>query len=543
MMTIAKLVTLSLLAAAPPDEVLARVDGKPVTAQQLTERMKTRSSETPSEARALVQDLVNDELLAREGYRQALDKTPAVAAAAEAARLKVAAERFLEKEVYSNVKIEDAQVKQLFHETGDSAKVQMIILATEDDAKALLARLAKGARFSDEAKHSLDPAGVEKRGDYGEMTRGQLEGAVKDLAFAAPLGKPAGPVKLPLGVAVLLITARTVADEAALPARRADIVRFAEAQLRSVLRKHIVDQLRAKQKIVVDQAFLASTGTRLDATPAQAEYVVARVGSRGITYGAVLAQQRKSFGGAMGSHMSGPRVKEELVWSEVDELLLQDAAAAAGFGREPQTLEVARRAERDAVIRELTNRARAAVPQPAPAALQAFLEAHPADYTRPQSRSCSHLVVRDEAEAKQLRAQLAKGDRFEDLAAEHSLDKGSAVRGGLLGELDDRVLDALGKEQGEPTLAAAMRGAQPDVVSEPVKGARGWHLVRCGAVTPARRLTLDEVRPQLTERAWFEERQAAVGKLVTRLREGAKVSLDEAALQRVVAMLAAEKKR
>lgn len=543
MIAIAKLVTLVVLGAVTPDEVLGQVDGRPVTARQFIERLKTRSSETPSDARAVLQDLVNDELLAREGYRQGLEKTPVVAAAAEAARLKLAAERFLEGQVYSNVKIEDTQVKQLFHETGDTARVQMIILASEDDAKALLVRLAKGAKFADEAKQSLDPAGVEKRGDYGELTRGQLEGELRDLAFTLPLGKPAGPVKLPLGVAVVLIAARTVADEATLPARKPDILRFAEAQLRSMLKKHIVDQLRAKAKVVVDQAFLASTGTRLDATPAQAAYVVARVGSRAVTYGAVLAQQRKSFGGSMGSHMSGPRVKEELVWSDIDELLLQDAAVAAGFGREPETLEAARRAERDAVIREVANRTRAAVPQPGPTALRAFLEAHPTDYTRPPSRSCSHLVVRDESEAKQLRAQLAKGDRFEDLAVEHSLDQGSAVRGGLLGELDDRVLDGLGREQGEPNLAAAMRSAQPNVVSAPVKGARGWHLVRCGAVTPARRLALDEVRPQLTERAWFEQRQAAVGQLVSRLREGAKVSLDEAALQRVVASLAAEGKR
>lgn len=530
------MVTLALL-SAPADEVLARVDGAAVTSRQLAERLTQTAG--AADARALVEDLVNDELLAREGYRQGLEKSAPAVAAFQATRLRLAAELFLEKDVYSTIKIDDAQVRALFHETGDSVRLRMIILASEDDAKATLERLLKGAKFADEAKHSLDPAGAQKQGDYGDQSRGQLEGALRDFAFSVPLGKPAGPVKLLLGVAVVLVDARSVMDEAKLPARRAEIVGFAEARGRVMVRKHIVENLRTKQKIVVDAEFLKATGTRLDATPAEAERIVARVGPRAITYGAVLRQQKKSFGGSVGSHMSGPRVKEELAWSDVDQYLLEDAAVAAGHGKEPETLAAAKRAEREAVIRELAARTRAAVPQPTPAALQAFLDAHTAEFSRPATRTCGHLAVRDEAEARQLRAQLGKGDRFEDLAAEHSLDKASAARGGSLGELNDWVLDALAKDQGEVALAGAMRGAQPNVVSEPVKGKMGWHLVRCGAVTPARRVGLEEVRPQLTERAWFEQRQAAVGDLLRQLRQAAKISLDEAAIQRAAATLAA----
>lgn len=534
---------LTLLLAAPADDVLARVDGTPVTASRLVERSKLGATSGPIDARALLEDLVNDELLAREGYRQGLDKSAPAVAAFQATRLRLAAERFLEKDLYSTIKIDDAQVKAFFHETGDAVHLKMIILASEEDAKATLERLLKGAKFADEAKHSLDPAGAAKQGDYGDLSRGQLEGEARTLAFSAPLGKPVGPAKLPLGVAVLVVESRTVADEAGLPARRAEILSFSQAQARTMVRKHIVENLRAKQKIVVDQEFLKSTGNRLQATPQEADRVVAKVGSRAVTYGAVLRQQQQSFGGATGSHMSGPRVKEELAWSDVDQYLLEDAAVAAGYGKEPEILAAAKQAERDAVIRELATRTRTAVPQPAPAALQAFLEAHAADYTRPATRTCSHLVVKDASEAKQLRAQLTKGDRFEELAAEHSLDKASAVRGGLLGELDDRVLAALGSEGGEPALAAAMRAAKPNLVSEPVQGARGWHLVRCGPVTPPRPLALDDVRPQLTERAWQEQRQAAVGQLITRLRQAAKVSLDDAALARAAAALSAGGKR
>lgn len=539
-MMIPMMLTVVVLGAPPADEVLAQVDGRPVTARQFVERVKlTRASGAGADPRALVEDLVNDELLAREGYRQGLDKEPSVTAAFETMRLKWAAERFLEKQVYSTVKIDDEQVRHLFHETGDAVHLRMIIVATADEAKALLERLTKGAQFAEEAKHSLDPTGIEKKGDYGELTRGQLEGDARETAFAAPLGTPVGPVKLPLGVAVLLVESRTIADEATLATRRPDIVRFAEAQTRAMLRKHIVGQLRTKQHVTLDDDFLKSTGTRLDATPAQAERVIARVGRRQVTYGAVLAQQRKTFGGAMGSHMSGARVKAELAWSEIDDLLLQDAAVAAGFGQEPETLAAARRAERDAVIRELATRTRASVAQPDDPSLQAFLDLHSAEFTRPASRACNHLVVRDASEARELRSQLAKGDRFEELAVEHSLDKASAVKGGLLGTLDDRVLDDLAAR--EPALAAAMRTAQPNVVSGPVKGTMGWHLVRCGAVTPAHALSLAEARPQLSERAWQDARQASVGQLLTRLRRGAKVTLDEAALQRVVATLSEDK--
>ncbi len=530
--------TLTTLLAAAPAPVVARVDGTAVTSLQLEQRVQQmRASRSGADPRVVVEDLVNDELLAREGYRLGLDKSPAPAAAHEAERLRRAAERFLQQEVYSTVRVDDAQVKALFHDTGDSVRLKMLVLASEEDARAALARLQKGAKLSDEAGSSMDPAGVAKGGDYGAMTRGQLDGALRELAFSGPLNKPLGPVKLPLGFAVLVVEGRALADEKELPARRAQIVGFAEAQGRVIVKKHIVEQLRAKQKVTVDVAFIKGTSTRVEATKEEADRVVARVGARTVVWRAVLEQLKKSFGGAQGTHVSGPRVKEELVWSEVDRMLLEDAAVAAGYGKEPEALAAAKLAEKNAVIRELANRERAAAQKPDDAALEAFLAARAAEYARPASRSCSHIVAKDEALAKSLAARLEKGERFEELAVEYSADKVTAARGGAIGVVDDAALDVLAKERGEVALAQVLRAAVPGAVSKPVRSAGGWHLVRCGTVTPARAARLDEVRAPLAQRVWFERQQDKVGELIGRLRKGAKIEIDDEAVRRVATAL------
>lgn len=105
--------------------------------------------------------------------------------------------------------------------------------------------------------------------------------------------------------------------------------------------------------------------------------------------------------------------------------------------------------------------------------------------------------------------QLADGADFAELARKRSEDDHSAPRGGDLGEVYDDAYFAL------PELGLFGEVALPAGQPALVQSRWGWHVLLPGEITPARALTLDEVREslrsaiqsaqyELATRAWFD---------------------------------------
>jgi peptidyl-prolyl cis-trans isomerase C len=81
-----------------------------------------------------------------------------------------------------------------------------------------------------------------------------------------------------------------------------------------------------------------------------------------------------------------------------------------------------------------------------------------------------HILVDSEAKAKELRAKIAAGEDFAKLAGENSSDPVSKKDGGFLGYF--------GMGQMVPEFEAAVVKMQKGELSEPVKTAYGWHIIK-----------------------------------------------------------------
>jgi peptidyl-prolyl cis-trans isomerase C len=104
-----------------------------------------------------------------------------------------------------------------------------------------------------------------------------------------------------------------------------------------------------------------------------------------------------------------------------------------------------------------------------------------------------HILVDNEQEAKDIIAQLEKGEKFEKLA-ERSKDTGSKANGG---DLDWNVPANFVKP-----FADAMVGLQKGkFTTTPVKTQFGWHVIQLDDVRDAKVPSFDEVKPQLVQRA------------------------------------------
>ena len=151
----------------------------------------------------------------------------------------------------------------------------------------------------------------------------------------------------------------------------------------------------------------------------------------------------------------------------IDQMLLAAAGSKAGLDKRPATafnlLNQQRAIMADAYLRrEVTARA-------TPEAVEVlykerYLDAEPQEEVR-----AGHILVEAEEKAIELKAQLDGGADFAALAAEHGTD-GTAQQGGDLGWFvhSDMV----------PEFADAAFAMEPGNVSDPVKTAFGWHVIK-----------------------------------------------------------------
>ena len=94
-------------------------------------------------------------------------------------------------------KVYDEAVKQMANE--QEVRARHILVATEDEAKAIEAALKKGADFATLAKEKSKDPGAAEGGDLGYFTKDQMVPEFAEVAFKLDKGQISDPVKTQFG--------------------------------------------------------------------------------------------------------------------------------------------------------------------------------------------------------------------------------------------------------------------------------------------------------------------------------------------------------
>jgi peptidyl-prolyl cis-trans isomerase C len=152
------------------------------------------------------------------------------------------------------------------------------------------------------------------------------------------------------------------------------------------------------------------------------------------------------------------------------------------------------------------------------AALQAAYDARFKD-SKPQTEySAAHILVDTEEEANKIKADLAGGADFAELAKAKSTDTGSGANGGDLGWFGLGMM----VKPFEDAVVAAKVGE----VAGPVQSEFGYHLILVKETRVAEQPTLDQMRDELAA----EVENAAINAKIEELTKGATVTRDGEAL-------------
>ena len=185
-------------AAVPATGPVATVNGIVIPRQRLDQvvRQQTARGAADSEGlRAQVRDaLINNELLVQEANRTGLAKKPEVQQQIDLTRQEVIANAAVAEYLRTHP-VSDADVQKEYEkaraQTGDKEyRARHILVATEDEAKSVLADLKKGGKFEEIAqKRSLDEGTKPKGGDLDWNVPSNFDKAFADAMVKLDKGK------------------------------------------------------------------------------------------------------------------------------------------------------------------------------------------------------------------------------------------------------------------------------------------------------------------------------------------------------------------
>jgi len=135
--------------------------------------------------------------------------------------------------------------------------------------------------------------------------------------------------------------------------------------------------------------------------------------------------------------------------------------------------------------------------------LRAAYAARKDAYITPEKRSAEIIVIQDEAKAAELAAKWRAGAA--DATIWEAMQKAAADAGGSAVALTD----ARQQEFPDPALGTAVFAAQQGAVTDPVKNALGWQVLRVTSISPGAERSFEDAREELRERL-LEEKAADI---------------------------------
>ena len=202
---------LARLLEKAPDTIIATWNGGTLTVKQAFTAGELRmfGAFAPGRAAekidATLRAAVNTALIRLEAKARKIDEVPSVAESIDKYEARLMESVLYSKHVLKDVKVEDDEVRAAYEAQkeklliAERRRISHIVVAAEDEAKNLHARIQKGEDYLELLKkHTLDKPSVKTEGDLGWIEKGKVAEKYDPLftvakgAVAAPIGSDNG---------------------------------------------------------------------------------------------------------------------------------------------------------------------------------------------------------------------------------------------------------------------------------------------------------------------------------------------------------------
>ncbi|MEK7825274.1 MAG: peptidylprolyl isomerase [Nitrospirota bacterium] len=159
--------------------------------------------------------------------------------------------------------------------------------------------------------------------------------------------------------------------------------------------------------------------------------------------------------------------------------------------------------------------------------LEDYYNLHKDEFKSPDEAKISHILVRNEEDAKAVIKRLRKGSDFAKMAREISIDMATKHSGGEMGVIQ--------KGKFHPQLDSVIFSANEGEISDPVKTERGYHIIKVQKKIPGLPLSFNDAKNILSQRYQIEKRSKVFEDLFARLKSKANITISDENLKRTEA--------
>ena len=217
--TLALISLTAYFGALPPvgaeDKVLAKIGNETITESDLTTLTEAapdaikQSATSPTARRKWLDHLIDIYALAAAAEAKGVSNTPEFQRLLKFAKKDILARTYFDKQFKALPKPTEAEAKAYYDKnvarfrTPESVHLRHILVKTEKEAKDALAKLKKGANFSELASKISTCPSKANGGDLDWMPKGKLVKEIEDVAFSMKKNEVTGPVKTKFGYHVV----------------------------------------------------------------------------------------------------------------------------------------------------------------------------------------------------------------------------------------------------------------------------------------------------------------------------------------------------
>jgi parvulin-like peptidyl-prolyl isomerase len=213
---------LAIMSSFAEEKVIAKYNNTKVTEAEVVKQFQDALKNQPAfqnksfneidkkTRETLVKGYIGGKLLQEEAKKAGIDATPAFQAKLDNLKQQLMQQELLDKVIKQ--KVTEAVIEQEYTKITqemkdkDEIKVSHILAESQEKAKEVKTKLAKGSKFADLAKqYSKDESSKSSGGMLGYFTKGQILPLIEEKAFAMKVGEVSEPIKTDLGWHIIKI--------------------------------------------------------------------------------------------------------------------------------------------------------------------------------------------------------------------------------------------------------------------------------------------------------------------------------------------------
>ena len=203
----------------------------------------------------------------------------------------------------------------------------------------------------------------------------------------------------------------------------------------------------------------------------------------------------------------------------IEKMLLAKHAVASKLDQDPEVSGLMKRVREEILVQAVKRRLLRDQPISEEDVKKRFEQE--VENTHKTEYKARHILVKEEAEAKEILGQLGKGAKFDKLAKDKSIDAQSGKNGGDLGWINQGMV--------VPEFFNAVMAMKKGAIStEPVKSDFGWHIIKVEDTRPLKIPTFEQFMSDQRARAniYRKMQDDQIGGLVKELKGKAKITVN-----------------